>query len=99
MGNNFFPTQYFSSRGRILLDISPGLSLPTNSLYPKRGRRMTYLTVSFGKINQACVAHLHPSSSWEQVGHREHLLPKGMIFITVEIRHGPLLVAIGEGVA
>lgn len=35
MGNNFFPTQYFSSCGRILLNISPGLSLPTNSLQPK----------------------------------------------------------------
>lgn len=62
-------------------------------------RKKDDLPVSFGKINQACVAHLHPSSSWEQVGHREHLLPMGMIFITAEIRHGPLLVAIGEGIA
>lgn len=37
MGNNFFPTQDFSSCPRILLDITPGLSLPINSLYPEWG--------------------------------------------------------------
>lgn len=92
MGHNFFPMQDFSPCGKILIDKTSGLCLPINSLYPEWGRRMAYLSV----LDKVLVAHLYPSSFWEEMGHRRYLFPNSIIFIGTEIRHGSFLVQLGE---